>query len=127
MAIAKKPKQLEKNIEKAILTYLEIIGVFAWKNKTMGTFDPTRKIFRKSFGNGQTKGMSDILGILKDGRFLAIEVKTPQTINLKTETTKNQKEFIDRVNFSGGLAFFADSVKVVEDKIKNLQKEVKPE
>ncbi len=50
-------------------------------------------------------GISDILGQLRDGRILAVEVKVPG----KTPTEK-QWDFIDTVNRFGGVAGWADSV-----------------
>ena len=50
-------------------------------------------------------GMSDILGMLKNGKTLAIETKKPGE-----EPTKEQYDFMWLVNKNGGLAFWADSV-----------------
>lgn len=55
-------------------------------------------------------GSSDIIGILPGGRFLAIEVKRPGH-----EPTEIQKEFMDKINALGGLAFVATSI----DDVKN--------
>jgi hypothetical protein len=89
-----------------------MIGIFAWKNQTQGTFDPRAKRFRKFNG---LKGVSDILGILPDGTFLAIEVKRAKP---KTYPTKDQKEFIKNITISGGVAFVARSI---DDITKNLK------
>ena len=59
------------------------------------------------------KGVSDILGILPDGRFLAIECKSPSG-----KTTTEQDRFLASVNARGGLAFVArglDDVKTHMD------------
>lgn len=47
-------------------------------------------------------GCSDILGQLRDGRFLAVECKSP-TGHLRTE----QAIFLERINQAGGLGFVA--------------------
>ena len=47
-------------------------------------------------------GCSDILGQLRDGRFLAVEVKAPRGL-LRPE----QALFLERVRAAGGLAFVA--------------------
>lgn len=107
------PKITEKDIENQILTYLGIVGIFAWKNQSTGLYDPTRKVFRKSNSKHQIKGVSDILGIF-NGRMLAIEVKTPKT---KNRTTAEQKAFIDMVNSNGGIAFVADSIECVQKEL----------
>ena len=57
------------------------------------------------------KGVSDIIGC-KDGRFLAIEIKTAAG-----RVTPHQQRFIDRVNAAGGIGFVARSL---EDVIEGL-------
>ena len=57
------------------------------------------------------KGVSDIIGC-KDGRFLAIEIKTE-----KGRVTPHQQRFLDRVNEAGGVAFVARSI---EDVVEGL-------
>jgi hypothetical protein len=104
---------VEKPIENAILEYLKQIGIFAWKNQSTGMWDPTKKLYRKSWNKNHINGVSDILGILPDGRFLAIEVKTPKPN--KTYPSKNQREFIERITHSGGMAIVARCVGDVSD------------
>jgi penicillin-binding protein-related factor A (putative recombinase) len=110
---------LEKDIENAILLYLHMIGIFAWKNQSVGTFDPGKGLFRRSNNKFHIKGTSDILGILKDGRFLAIEVKRPST---KKQTTPHQRNFLEQINKNGGVGFVATSIKEVEEKLASLHK-----
>jgi hypothetical protein len=50
------------------------------------------------------KGCSDILGQMKSGRFLAIEVKRPGK-----KPTADQLEFLDRVDSWGGVACWCDN------------------
>lgn len=57
------------------------------------------------------KGVSDIIGC-KDGRFLAIEIKTAAG-----RVTQHQQRFIDRVNAAGGIGFVARSI---EDVVEGL-------
>ena len=47
-------------------------------------------------------GCSDVLGQLRDGRFLAVECKSP-TGRLRPEQTV----FLERINGAGGVAFVA--------------------
>ena len=58
-------------------------------------------------------GISDRIGQLKDGRFLAVEVKAPGEI-----PSQEQQDFIDLVNRNGGVAFVA---RAAEDVIKTLE------
>lgn len=50
------------------------------------------------------KGCPDVLGFLRDGRFLACEVKGPDG-----QLRSDQRVFLDRVTSAGGLAFVARS------------------
>jgi penicillin-binding protein-related factor A (putative recombinase) len=60
-------------------------------------------------------GMSDIMGILKDGRTLAIEVKSA------TGTVKaHQHEFLNSIATAGGIAFVARSVEEVLTKLEGV-------
>jgi penicillin-binding protein-related factor A (putative recombinase) len=102
--------QPEKFIENAILDYLALRNVFAWKIKSVGTFDPVEKKFRRP-SKRYMKGVSDILGIF-NGRPLAIEVKSE-----KGRLSPHQKLFINRFNESGGMAFVARSVDDVKAKL----------
>lgn len=111
-----KPKEImkvkESWIEAQIHHYLSLKGIFAWKAKTVGTYDPVKKIFRKP-GANYMRGVSDILGVLDGGRTLAIEVKTPTG-----RVSPEQKTFIEQVNKRGGLAFVARSVEDVKAKLE---------
>ncbi len=76
-----------------------------WVNSNTGVFDPRTKRFRKRTGKYYPNGISDLLGVLPDGRFLAIELKAGKS----SRVTKEQKIFIERINDAGGLAFVARS------------------
>lgn len=104
---------LEKEIENQIFDFLRTIGVYCWKNQSVGIFDPTKKVFRKPKGKNHLNGTSDILGIIQ-GRMLAIEVKSEKGV-LRPE----QRIFITRVNDEGGIAFVTRSL---ENCIENLLK-----
>jgi hypothetical protein len=101
----------EKQVENAILEYLRMRGLFCFKLNTVGIYDASKKIFRKSNNKFVINGVSDIIGILPNGRFLAIEVKTDNTkTSKKTYPTDNQKFFLANIASNGGLAFVARSV-----------------
>ena len=94
--------QPEYLIEKEILSYLRIKGIFCFKVRNGATYDPKRKVYRK----GTTlKGIADIFALLPDGKACWIEVKTPTG-----RATKDQKLFLDRINKSRGIGFIARSV-----------------
>jgi hypothetical protein len=72
----------EKDIENAIFEYAKkhLKGVVEiMKVETFGVYDPTRKIHRPP-GKNVRKGMPDITGVIKGGRALYAEVKTPESI-----------------------------------------------
>lgn len=103
----------EKSIENSILHWLNMSGIFAWKNQSVGIFDPVKKIYRKSNNPFHIKGVSDVLGILPDGKLLAIEVKS------KTgKASPEQLEFIEKIKKSGGVAFVARSLDEVIETVR---------
>lgn len=97
----------EKQIENEILNFLRVMGIYCWKNQSVGVFDPVKKVYRKSNNAHHIKGVSDILGIIH-GRFLAIEVKSETG-----SCTSEQKLFLKTINDEGGVAFVARSVEQV--------------
>jgi hypothetical protein len=97
---------LEQAIQRQILDYLRYRGIFCWKATTGGIYDQKRRIFRTN----QAPGVRDILGILKGGRFLAIEVKSPTG-----RVSAHQQQFIDEIAARGGVAFVARSIEAVEE------------
>ena len=94
----------EKDIENQILNFLNKLGIFAWKNQSVGIYDPVKKIYRKPNNRFHLKGVSDIIGTIQ-GRMLAIEVKTEKGV-----ISPEQRIFIARINEEGGIAFVARSV-----------------
>lgn len=102
-----KPKEAE--IRNSIRRYLDLCGIFNWP-QWQGQF---------SF-----RGVSDIIGVFpKSGRILAIEVKLPSWEPPQEESKHykhyiEQKEFIENIRKSGGVAFFASSVGDVESQLE---------
>jgi len=62
-------------------------------------------------------GVVDILGLLPDGTFFAIDVKG-QRARKDTKTYRAQKRFLDNVNENQGIGFFAYCVEDVIDGLK---------
>ena len=92
----------ESEIRDQIIEYLEKKGCMVWKDK-----QPTRKI-RHNFS--KSHGTPDILGILRDGTFLGIEVKTENG-----KIKDNQKKFIKKANQRYAVCFVARSLQDVID------------
>lgn len=103
---------LESQIQRQILDYLEIRGIFHWRNNTGAFRDDKQHLYRFGF-----KGSSDIIGVLPGGRALFIEVKRPTG-----RLTDAQKEFLARAHMAGALAFEARSVEEVDQRIREAMK-----
>ena len=96
----RKIPQTEQQIQRTILEYLWAKKILAFKFNNAGIRKPDG-----SWIPTGTKGVSDILGVLPDGRFMAIEVKRPGN-----KATQLQQQFLDNVNDKKGLGFIAYSV-----------------
>ena len=103
---------VEQSIQSSILKYLSFMPGHYWRNNSTGLWDSTRKRWRPS---GQPPGTSDILGILPNGRFVAIEVKAP-----KQKPTEAQAAFLEKIKENGGLALVAYDIECVEKAFKAL-------
>lgn len=104
MSVSFAPRK-ETDILREISLYLKWRRVFFWRINTTGIFDPRRRIFLKS--PNTTPGVADLI-CLKDGRMIAIEVKS-ETGKQRPE----QKEFEANVNGNGGTYLLARSVQDV--------------
>lgn len=99
-----KTRSTEKATQRAILNYLELTGVFHWRNNT-GSFKTERGGFY-SFG---TPGSPDIFAVLPPtGRIVAIEVK-----DTKGRLNENQEAFRGRMERAGGTYLIARSLEDV--------------
>ena len=95
----------EKTVEEQIRNALRYAGIFHWK-QWQGPMS-------------QPKGVSDIIGILPNGRFFAIEVKRegwrpPHPTSKAYQHYAQQLDFIERVTKSNGIAGFVTSLENVE-------------
>lgn len=106
-----KSKLKETEVQAQILEYLQLKGMFVWRNDSVGVYDATKKTYRRK-SKFCMNGVADIIGIYKS-KFLAIEVKTGYN-----KPSDNQKKFLERVNREGGIAFVAYSL---DDVINNLK------
>lgn len=102
----------------SVLAYLDHCPAVAWAHKMntgahveSGTDERGSKVRR--FIRYGFPGLSDIIGQLRDGRFLAIEIKVK-----RDKLSPEQAAFLDQVNAAGGIAFVARSI---EDARENLE------
>lgn len=119
-------KQSESEIQKAVLAALEMHPQVAlvWRMNTASGYLIGAKDWKYILAGGAAKtimarfirfafpGCSDILGMLKGGRFFACEAKS-----LSGRVKPDQAAFMSKVNHFGGLAFVARSV---DDVLKHL-------
>lgn len=102
-------KILERDVLKACLDYLHIQGIFCWRTNNIPA--PTSDgHFRRFVG---LRGVSDLLGVCKDGRFLAVECKSSTG-----KLSSYQEEFQRRVAELGGVACVVRSVDELEADLK---------
>lgn len=119
--LKKKPsRQPESLLKRQILTYLAyqreylVIPV-----QTTGTYNAARKVFYKKQDNTPNtfyRGVSDLLLLHRVYGLIALEVKT------KTGTaSKEQREFIEKVNGLGHHGFIVRSLEDVIKALRSLQ------
>lgn len=103
-------KQTHTSLRDAIVVMLNATGIKAWANETTGVYDP--KIGRYRTNKKRLHGVSDILGCLKDGQFVAIEVKLG-----KDTCSEAQTHFLQAITERGGIAFVARSKEAVIERL----------
>jgi len=98
----------ESKVKNECLRYLEKRGFFVWNNPT-GTvrIAPDRWVH---FGR---KGSSDIIGVMPDGRFLAVEVKA-----MRGRLSSEQSAFLEKVRGLGGVAVLARSFSELDNALR---------
>jgi hypothetical protein len=106
---------VEGAVVKACLEYLELRGVYAYRQNT-GAAEYQDKAGNKRFVRYGKPGVSDIIGVLPGGRFMAIECKAPNG-----RLSEYQKEFLDQVEKMGGLVVVARSVEDLEKALKEAE------
>lgn len=104
----------ETDLVRAIVIYLRVQGIFCWRQNTGAARYGGSKGKKPRFVRYGEPGISDVLGMMKDGRFLAIEVKLPGN----EEPSDNQKEFMAKVRASKGITFVATCIEDVRDKLE---------
>jgi len=111
----------ETNLVGEILDFITLnYPVFAWRQNTVGVYDPKKRIFRKNNSKHFKTGVSDILGLYAGGVFFAMEVKMPGREETLTETQENF--LVDVASFGGvgGMVNSIDSAKAVMEDCKSL-------
>ena len=99
----------ESEIQKAILDYLRLRGIFCWKTNNVGIFKQSTGRYIK-VGVG---GISDIIGITPQGRLIAVEVKRKGK-----SPTPEQKLFLEQIIAKKGIGFVAYGIEDCEKELK---------
>lgn len=102
--------QLESEVLKDCLQVLKLWGAFCWRQNT-GAFKVDNRFFRSSIA-----GVSDIIGVLPDGRFIAVECKREKG----GRVSDKQKEFLHNVAQCGGIAIIAHSGAELQEVLERL-------
>lgn len=92
---------LEQSVVREVDNLLNVYGFYHWRNQT-GALKPAKSSRPIHFGK---PGSSDFLGIINDGRFLAIECKRPSG----GVVSDLQKKFLDEINRRGGVGIVVTS------------------
>lgn len=109
----------EQEIQNKILDYLNRQpDVFAWRNNSVGVY--TNGVYRKK-GGFNINGVSDILGVYSNGKFLAIEVKS-DTIK-KPKPSEEQEAFLNKINRMNGYVLCTNNIEDVIELIKKIRSE----
>jgi len=105
----------EKETQRAILDFLAIKGIFAWRNNT-GAVSIQQGGKRRYVRYG-AKGSPDILGILPfSGKLLAIECKSS-----RGKLSQDQKVFLKAIHDAAGEVIVARSVDDVISRFNELR------
>jgi len=104
----KLPEPSEHSIQLGIMQWLALHPEhYTWRNNS-GKL-PTKSGRLVSFGK---VGSADILGVSKDGRIIALEVKRPST---RKHTTPAQDAFLEEITKRGGIAGVVCSIEDVQE------------
>ena len=105
MTWTKKPATPATILQREVISTLNQIGFFVWRNNPNAVFRPEKGFYTTN--PTLLKGVSDILGLRRsDGRFVAIELKASKGDKL----TREQIAFLENINNAGGLAFACKSL-----------------
>jgi hypothetical protein len=99
----------EGRVLEGCLRYLEIRGIYHWRNSTGAVQIAPGRFMR--FGK---VGSSDILGVLPSGRLLCVECKAPKGGRLSPE----QRQFLAEVRELGALAVVARSFRELDTALR---------
>lgn len=104
---------METRLVNLIISYLTIKGHFVWRNNSgVVKSDYTNKYgqYKKRMWRAGVKGGSDILGIAKNGKMIAVECKIKGN-----KPTELQTQFLEEIKSRGGYAIIAYDLEDVQN------------
>lgn len=107
-------KPTERQITHSIIEYLNYQGYFCWRENVGAMELPNKNGTTRMVKFGKA-GISDIIGLSKKGRFIAVEVKRPETMK---RVTPAQDSFLQMIRDYGGIGIVASSVEDVQKQLK---------
>lgn len=99
------------SITTAVINFLNLIGFFAWENKTVGIWDAQKNIYRKPARH--IKGASDIIATDWFGRIICVEIKTGAD-RLSADQTIYATEIVGR----GGVYLIVQNIQDLIDGLR---------
>jgi len=106
--------KLQAKIVKALMQHPRVKWVMVITSGTFKKGKSYMSIGKYHYLGDTHDGMSDIIGQMIDGSFLAIEVK-----KIGEEPTEDQTKFLNIVKMNNGVSGWADSVKMALDLLDN--------
>jgi len=105
------------------------LGVVLWRNNVGAVYSIDNRFVRFGLAN-ESKALNtriksaDLVGMMKNGKFLAVEVKKESWIYMGTPRERAQLAFLRIVNTCGGRGFFINDAcslqRLLTTSIKNL-------
>jgi hypothetical protein len=94
-------------------------GARLWRNNSGVLLDRTGRPVRYGLANESKRlndvyKSSDLIGMMPDGRFLALEFKPAGWTDARTDHDRAQLNFIEDVRRCGGVGYFVTSLEQVE-------------
>lgn len=99
----------ENEVLASCIELLSLMNIYCWRNNTGALKDATGRLIR--FGK---VGSSDILGVLPDGKFLAVECKKSKG----GIVSEYQEEFLQEINNCGGVGLVVRSSEELLNELK---------
>lgn len=100
----------ESEVQKECLSILTLYNIFHWRQNSGG--------LKGGYKTSYINGVSDILGILPDGRFLAIECKRSKG----GIVSEDQKRFLSNIEKNNGVALVINDSQILIQKLNEILK-----